>query len=198
MNKHTSLKSNFNYSSKLKKQSGFNLIEILVAAVVLSIGILGVVGLQVVGLKGTQQSYMKQQAMSVVQNLTERMRSNKSGVFLGHYVADSNSFNCAVGSIPNCSDATSNCSALDIADADKHNLICGYKVGAASRTGGVRNIDADGINTFTDGELSIACADAGNCSTGNMRVQVNWTERKLRDDQEAINGSLVINTRISP
>ena len=37
-------------------QSGFSLIEIMVAAVIHTIGILGVAGLQMVGMKGTHQS----------------------------------------------------------------------------------------------------------------------------------------------
>jgi len=51
------------------KQSGFSLIEIMVAALILSIGILGLVGLQVIGLKGTQQSSMKWQTVVMLQTL---------------------------------------------------------------------------------------------------------------------------------
>ena len=198
MNKHTHKKSNLAFSTSYSKQSGFSLIEIMVAALILSIGILGVVGLQVIGLKGTQQSYMKHQAMSVVQNLTERMRSNKVGVFTGEYaLPNSDSFNCGAAAIPNCSNASSVCSAEDIATADIHNLVCGYKNGTASRTGGIRNLASDDISTFLGGKLAIACSDGGDCSTGNMRIEVNWTERELREDQQVTEDSLVINTRIS-
>lgn len=197
MNKHTHTKSNSAFSTSHPKQSGFSLIEIMIAALILSIGILGVVGLQVLGLKGTQQSYMKQQAMSVVQNLTERMRSNKEGVFTGKYVLlDSEDFNCG-DAVPSCSDATSNCSANDIATADTHNLVCGYKSGSDSRTGGVRNIASEDNSTFLGGKLSITCPDSGDCETGNVRIEMNWSERGLHKDQDVKEGSLVINTRIS-
>ncbi len=198
MNKHTHIKSNLAFTYTRSRQSGFSLIEIMVAALVLSIGILGVVSLQVIGLKGTQHSYMKQQAMSVVQNLTERMRSNKIGVFLGHYqTTDNSNVDCAAVAL-NCSTSTANCSAENIAEVDLHNLVCGYKVGAGSRTNGIRNIAADDISTFIDGKLSVACSDGGNCATGNMRIEVNWTERKLSENQQDLDeDSLVINTRIS-
>lgn len=198
MKKHTHNKSDIASFAKQSKQSGFSLIEIMVAALILSIGILGVVGLQVVGLKGTQQSYMKQQAMSVVQNLTERMRSNTPGVVAGDYVLpNSNNFDCGVTSIPNCSNVASSCSSQDLATADLHNLVCGYKTGAGSRTAGLRNIAADDISTFLDGELTVACTDAGNCATGNMTIEVNWTEREIGSEVVNAKDSLVINTRIS-
>jgi len=160
VNKHNHIKSNLAFSTNKLKQSGFSLIEIMVAALVLSIGVLGVASLQIIGLKGNQHSYMKQQAMSVVQNLTERMRSNKEGVLLGHYLTTDNS-NVNCGSIAtNCSSSTSNCSSENIADADLHNLICGYKVGTGSRTSGLKIVSANDNNTFVDGKLSVVCTDS--------------------------------------
>ncbi len=181
------------------QQSGFSLIEIMVAALVLSIGILGVASLQIIGLKGTQQSYMKQQAMSVIQNLTERMRSNKEGVFAGNYVVpDSNLFDCTQSSLPDCSSASSDCSSVQIATADIHNLVCGYKTSTSSRTGGIRNISATDISTFSGGKLSVTCP-SGSCLAGDLNIQVNWIERGLDKSQAAVSeDSLIINTRIAP
>ncbi|MEH6455502.1 MAG: type IV pilus modification protein PilV [Cocleimonas sp.] len=197
MNKIFNNKSCNNSSIASAKQSGFSLIEIMVAALILSIGILGVASLQIVGLKGTQQSYMKQQAMSVVQNLTERMRSNKPGVFNdGYLLPNSTTFDCAVGALPVCSNATSNCSATDIATADKHNLLCGYKTATSSRTGGIRNIAADDISTFLDGKLTVACPNG--CATGEVRITVNWQERQIGNEALGAADSLIVNTRISP
>ena len=97
-------------------QFGFSLIEVMVASVVLSIGILGVASLQIVGLKGTQQSIMKVQAMTIVQSLTERMHANKLGVVNGNYVDSSSDFIC--GEIKDCSSTTANCNAAEIAKID--------------------------------------------------------------------------------
>lgn len=204
MNKLLNIKSCKSSSVAYTKQSGFSLIEVMVAALVLSIGILGVASLQIIGLKGTQQSYMKQQAMSVVQSLIERMRSNKQGVLDGNYLLTTNEnevFDCSAVSVSNCSTETSNCDSEAIAKADLHNLVCGYKTATSSRTGGIKNIDADDIGTFLDGKLTISCTNATGCSTGDIGILVNWTERALGKEKDSDPGrqdSLLINTRISP
>jgi len=174
-------------------QSGFSLIEIMVAAVILSIGILGVAGLQMVGMKGTHQSYMKQQAMAVVQSLTERMHANKQGVIAGNYLVDSSTFDCTAAT-SSCSNASSNCSVAEIATADLHNLICGFKSGSAPRTGGVEVVSAGDISSLINGELDVTCPTG--CATGEIRINVQWTEREFGTETPGIDDSLMVTTRI--
>jgi len=181
-----------------QSQAGYNLVEVMVAALVLSIGILGVAGLQIIGLKGTQQSFMKQQAMSVVQNLTERMHSNKLGVIQGNYVVDSSTFDCAA--LPVCTNATSSCSVAQIARVDLHNLICGYKVGTAPRTGGIEYPVAGNLSSLIDGELDVTCP-AADCTAGDIQISVLWNEREFGKEDNGVaagtpSDSLVLNTRI--
>ncbi len=173
-------------------QSGFSLIEIMVAAVILSIGILGVVSLQVIGMKGTHQSYMKQQAMAVVQSLTERMHSNKQGVIADNYKVDSATFDCSV--LPSCSSASSNCSVAEIATVDLHNIVCGYKKGSAPRTGGVELVAAGDISSLINGELDVTCPTG--CATGVVRINVQWTEREFGTETAGPDDSLMVTTRI--
>lgn len=174
-------------------QSGFSLIEIMVAAVILSIGILGVAGLQMVGMKGTHQSYMKQQAMAVVQSLTERMHANKQGVIAGNYVVDSSTFACTAA-LPACSNSSSNCTVAEIATVDLHNLVCGYKKGSAPRTGGVEVVSAGDISSLVNGELDVTCPTG--CATGEIRINVQWTEREFGSEIPGIDDSLMVTTRI--
>lgn len=186
------------------KQSGFSLIEIMVAALILSIGILGVAGLQMVGMKGTHQSFMKQQASDLVNNLTERMRSNKQGVIDGDYllanVNDTANVNCS-NAVPNCS--TLSCSSSDVALSDLHNTVCGFKAGASSNyTGGVKMTNANDLAIFSDGDLSITCPNG--CNVGDIRIQVQWSEREFGKETNEDNAgnkildSLIVNTRILP
>lgn len=205
MNQYTTTKTHNSRCYIYEKQSGFSLIEVMVATLVLSVGILGVAGLQIVALKSVNQSFMKQQAMSVIQNLTERMRSNRQGVFAGNYVlTDSDSFDCSVASKPDCSTATTNCPSNDLATADLHNLVCGYKTANSLRTGGIRNIGANDISTFLGGKLSVSCTNTGDCRTGNVSIEVNWFERAIGREITSTGGafgvadSLMINTRIAP
>ena len=195
MNNLLYTKSRNNSSNAYAKQSGFSLIEIMVAALVLSIGILGVAGLQIVALKGTQQSSMKQQAASVLQSLTERMHSNKQGVIAGNYHnIDSSTFDCTV--LPDCDGSSSDCTIAEIATVDLHNVICGYKSGSALSTGGVLTNAAGDVSPFVDGELAINCL-AGDCSAGDIQINIQWSERGF-DTEAVVKDSLLVTTRITP
>ena len=68
-----------------KKQSGFTLIEVLVSSLILSIGLLGVAGLQALSLKNNQSAYMRSQATALAYDLSDRMRSNVAGANAGFY-----------------------------------------------------------------------------------------------------------------
>ena len=58
------------------RQSGVSLIEVLVAIVVLSIGLLGLAGLQASGLRVGQSSIYRGQAAQLASDMVERMRVN--------------------------------------------------------------------------------------------------------------------------
>jgi type IV pilus assembly protein PilV len=68
-----------------KRQGGFTLIEVLVSAMILSVGLVGVAGLQVVSLKNNQSAYMRSQATALAYDLADRMRSNVVGANAGFY-----------------------------------------------------------------------------------------------------------------
>jgi len=55
---------------------GFSLIEVLVAVVVLSIGLLGLAALQVSGLRVGQSSFYRAQAAQFATDMADRMRAN--------------------------------------------------------------------------------------------------------------------------
>ncbi|WNV06472.1 type IV pilus modification protein PilV [Candidatus Methylospira mobilis] len=71
----------------MKPAAGFTLLEVLVTLLILSIGLLGLAGLQITGLRSSQNSYYRLQATLLAQDLSERMRANKAGVSLGAYDA---------------------------------------------------------------------------------------------------------------
>jgi type IV pilus assembly protein PilV len=55
---------------------GFSLVEVLVAVVVLSIGLLGVAALQVSGLRVGQSSFYRAQAAQFATDMADRLRAN--------------------------------------------------------------------------------------------------------------------------
>lgn len=57
-------------------QSGISLLEVLIALVVLSIGLLGLASLQTVSLQYNQSALVRSQASNLAYDITERMRAN--------------------------------------------------------------------------------------------------------------------------
>ena len=74
-----------NYMPRADRQSGFTLIEVLVAVIVLSIGLVGVAGLQAVSLKNNQSAFMRSQASALAYDLADRMRANVPGANAAMY-----------------------------------------------------------------------------------------------------------------
>jgi len=60
----------------LKKQSAFTLLEVMVALVIFSIGLLGLAGLQSAGIRNNQVSYSRTIAQQLAYDMTDRMRNN--------------------------------------------------------------------------------------------------------------------------
>ena len=168
------------------RQYGYSLIEILIAAFLLSFAILGIAGLQIIGMKGTHQSLMKQQAMSVVQNITERMRANSTS--LSSYQFNSENISCS-SAPPDCT--TNACTLSQIALLDINNIVCGY--GNSPSTAALKPSSGSGI--LLNGSLKVECIPGGNCAQGDMKITVGWTERELGKEISTPN-SLVLTTRI--
>jgi len=93
----------------VNKSTGFTLIEVLIAMVVLAIGLLGLAGLQVTSLKNNQSAYNRSQATQLAYDLADRMRANVAGV--AAYPAGT------AAAIENCKNTTG-CSPADMAVND--------------------------------------------------------------------------------
>lgn len=64
------------------RQGGFTLIEVLVAIVVLSFGLLGMVGLQAASLQANRDARLQSSATVLARELAEMMRGNKNQAML--------------------------------------------------------------------------------------------------------------------
>ena len=70
---------------KSSGQSGFTLVEILVAMLVLAIGLLGVAALQLRGLQFSFDAHVRSQAASLVNGIADRMRLREADAAAGAY-----------------------------------------------------------------------------------------------------------------
>lgn len=62
---------------RIPKQNGFTLIEVMVAVLIFSVGLMGMAGLMVVSVKTNQSAYLRTQASFLAQAMADRMRANK-------------------------------------------------------------------------------------------------------------------------
>ncbi len=98
-----------------KIQKGVTLIEVLVALLVLSIGLLGVASLQLYGLRYNQSAYLRSQATILAYDIVDRMRTNNNGSASGFY--DSISTN-SLPADPACISTTTGCNNQELANHD--------------------------------------------------------------------------------
>ncbi len=82
---------------------GFTLLEVLVALVVLSIGMLGIAAMLLATEKSNSSSYTKQQAIQSAYDILDRMRANQAQALLGAYNASNIGGGAVVAAPPvNC------------------------------------------------------------------------------------------------
>jgi type IV pilus assembly protein PilV len=93
-------------------QSGFTLLEVLVAIIVLSLGLLGLAGLQAASLRNNQIAYYRAIATQQTYDMADRIRANQAGVALGSY----NNLTATIPADPDC--VTNTCTPAQIAVAD--------------------------------------------------------------------------------
>jgi type IV pilus assembly protein PilV len=97
-----------------RHEAGFNLIEVMVALLVLAFGLLGLAALQNLSLRATHQSFQRTQATVGVYDIIDRMRANGFAVTAGNYVTGG--WVSSLTAPTDCSTAT--CSANDMATYD--------------------------------------------------------------------------------
>lgn len=86
-----------------QSQGGFTLIEVLVAALVLAIGLVGVAGLQAVTLRNNQSTFMRSQAAAFAYDLADRMRANVAGAAAGAYDPSAAALTSTCTTVTGCS-----------------------------------------------------------------------------------------------
>jgi len=70
---------------KFEHHKGFSMIEVLVAIVIITFGLLGVAGLQITGLKNNQSAFNRSTANVLAYDMLDRMRANKTALIAGNY-----------------------------------------------------------------------------------------------------------------
>lgn len=124
------------------KQSGFTLLEVLVAVLVLSIGLLGLAGLMASSIRNNQSAYQRTQATWLAYDIADRMRANRPVALAS--TALGTGYNTALGSPAVC--ATNPALAGSMAAQD----LAGWKnLLACTLPAGDGAVDVDANRTVT-------------------------------------------------
>ena len=100
------------FTPVVKIQRGISLIESLVAIVVMALGILGILGVQMRTLSDTSTSVRRAQAIRLIEDLGERMKTNPSAL------ANLNSYVSNFAAIPTVGSCTTGCNQAQLAAYD--------------------------------------------------------------------------------
>jgi len=101
-----------NLNKPLHSSAGFTLLEVMIALVIFSIGLLGLAGLQAGGLRSNTQAQLRTIATIQAYDMAERIRANPRGVEDGNY----NAFDDATPTAGDC--ITNSCTAAEMATYD--------------------------------------------------------------------------------
>lgn len=74
-------------SARQSTAAGFTLLEVLIALLVLSLGLLGLAALQAATVDFNRQAYLRSQATSLAYDMADRMRANRAAALGGDYNA---------------------------------------------------------------------------------------------------------------
>lgn len=151
------------------------MLEVLIAVLVLSIGLLGLAGLQAASLRNNYSSYLRSQATLLAYGMSDRMRANMAGVTAGNYNVASTAIPSAVST---CTGA--GCTPAEMAQNDANewkNTLKSELPGPPPPAGSTSIIGGTGVvcidSTPDDGtRTSPACDGLGTI----YAIKVWWTD----------------------
>lgn len=101
-------------TSRVKSHSGFTLLEVLIALLIFSIGLLGLAGLESQSLRFNHSAYLRTQASYMAYDILDRMRANRATALNNQYNASISSS----GTDHSCDQAATTCTTSEMAQHD--------------------------------------------------------------------------------
>lgn len=164
---------------RLKKSSGFSLIEVLVSVVILSFGLLGMAGMQAASLQSNREARLQSSAVVLARELAEMIRGNKLagiqpaatnpylGSFTSPLAATTPSYCLSVGATA-CTGATPLATATAIGNAQMTEWLARVD---AELPGARVDVCVDSAPFDASGLPQWACTAAG----GAVVLKIGWT-----------------------
>lgn len=165
-----------------RRQSGVGLIEVLVAVLLLTFGIVGLAGLQFSGTKFNHSAYLRSQGTSLAYDMADRMRANLAATYATDFA---DTFDAANG--PACGEALGAVTVERDVNQWKNCIEALLPVGRGrvSRLPGADNyVDQCGVShARTNGRDLFV-------------IEVTWSNVRLQDENNS--ECVVVRTEVSP
>ncbi len=186
---------------KIRSNRGLSLIEVLVTITITSIGLMGLVSLQMQAVRATTDSGNRSQAIWIFNDIANRIHANENSST--NYVTNG-VYQCAAEPVI-CSTyntgtllrpAVAECTGAQMAAWDLHEIACG-----STKT---NLTHGNSINYLPGAELTIACTQ-NPCLNGitNLAITLRWREKANKESitgraRTADSGWLTMSDEITP
>ncbi len=157
---------------QLSHARGFSLLEVLIALVIFSLGLLGMTALMAMSVKVNHSAYLRSQAVFLAQSMADRMRANSRAVWLDSYNSESYPIS---GTAPCAAGAA--CNSASVATRDK--IVWSQQLS----------------DQLPNGKAEISCAVTTDAVVPNpaanppynglCNMQINWTQSSLVREADA-------------
>jgi type IV pilus assembly protein PilV len=156
------------------RHRGFSLLEVLIALLVFSLGLLGMAGLLIISVKTNHSAYLRTQASFLAQSMADRMRANMPRIWTGDYDDDypgATSDPCTSGA---------SCSRANVAVRDKALWSTQLTDLLPNATANIACVQTAGVNITTEQ------AENGAPYAGLCVLSISWSESSLDRDATAV------------
>ncbi|MBN8886571.1 MAG: type IV pilus modification protein PilV [Rudaea sp.] len=156
--------------------AGFSLIEVLIALLVFSLGLMGLAASLVMSVRTTQGAYIRTQANFLAQSMADRMRANVPMVWAGSY---NDSYVSAATPVPGsdpCASGSTSCSRAQVASRDLYQWRTQVQTLMPAQTSAVIL-----CTQVTDPNYAPLAAEIANGApySGTCAITLRWTELSL-------------------
>jgi len=169
----------------LRREAGFTLIEVLVAVLVLSLGVLGAAGMQAASLRANREARAQEVGTRMAMELAELIRANH--VQARNTTADTNPYlldfsNTAPSTSSTCFTAAGCSSRLDVATRD----VTDWAQRAAPLLPGIRVKVCYDTDPFdSSGKPRWACDGSGD----TIQVKIGWARADLNRSTNSVDAA---------
>ncbi|MBF0470733.1 MAG: type IV pilus modification protein PilV [Gammaproteobacteria bacterium] len=161
---------------------GFTLLEVMIAIVISSIGLLGVAALQLGGLHAVNSTGNRSQANLLADDLIEMMQANPTAVLAGNYttapVANNINNNCMESYSGSSNVTAANCTPAQLAAYELSAWFFGFPSGVSRNGGVVNQIPVSPVVAVTCSDVTTETPTNIPCSDGSPHtVCISWQEQ---------------------